>query len=402
MERRMEVVVGQPSVVAVGPPREKRWGFYQFPSFQQTRRGELVVSFQVADDSHDDAGERHPFPHLVTHDAGRTWEPLADPGAIQTARVLADGTEIQAIPGPKRAAKQLGIQPVCEHHPDHYGNQFDLYRYDDLPDDMKGIRTLVRPPGGVPETVVAPLDFPGLLVSAYRLTNTSSGPVELEGNIYPLSLDLRSTACLEMPDGTLLYTCGFMRVDEQGALLPGMHHTYLLASEDRGRSWALRSTVAMIPQEAAYGLYEQTLTRLESGTLVCVMRSEEGGPPQDPRNLWISTSADGGHTWRKPWILNHFGVEPELLSLENGVTAVSYGRPGVEIRFSCDADGKVWTDPCVVRQGLGIADYHTTCGYTKLFATGPDRFLIAYSDFQHLNEDGQQRKAIKVREVVVR
>ena len=52
--------------------------------------------------------------------------------------------------------------------------------------------------------------------------------------------------------------------------------------------------------------------------------------------------------------------------------------------------------------GLGVADYQTTCGYTKLYATGPDRFLIVYSDFQHLDEGGQQCKAIKVREIVVR
>ena len=75
------------------------------------------------------------------------------------------------------------------------------------------------------------------------------------------------------------------------------------------------------------------------------MRSDEGGRPTDPHNLWISTSRDDGHTWAEPWILNHFGVLPQLLTLGNGVTAVSYGRPGVELRFCCDPEGKIWTRP---------------------------------------------------------
>jgi len=44
---------------------------------------------------------------------------------------------------------------------------------------------------------------------------------------------------------------------------------------------------------------------------------------------------------------------------------------------------------------------HACCGYTALLATGPDRFLLAYSGFKHTTEAGQQRKAIKVREIIV-
>ena len=42
-----------------------------------------------------------------------------------------------------------------------------------------------------------------------------------------------------------------------------------------------------------------------------------------------------------------------------------------------------------------------SCGYTGLLATGPDSFLVIYSDFQHRNEAGEIRKSIKVREVTV-
>jgi hypothetical protein len=42
-----------------------------------------------------------------------------------------------------------------------------------------------------------------------------------------------------------------------------------------------------------------------------------------------------------------------------------------------------------------------SCGYTSLLATGPDRFLIIYSDFKYAAPAGETRKAIKVREVLV-
>ena len=43
----------------------------------------------------------------------------------------------------------------------------------------------------------------------------------------------------------------------------------------------------------------------------------------------------------------------------------------------------------------------STCGYSKLWATGPDRFLVLYSDFDHEHTDGDIHKAIKVKHVQV-
>jgi len=398
-EPPIRVVFGDPSVVVMAPPEEKRWGFYQFPSFGQTTEGELVVRCQVADDSHAGAGERHPSPHFVTHDGGKTWKPMEKSARLRHGRMLRNGLEIGSVGRAKRLARELGIRPVHERFRCHYGSQFDLYRYGDLPDDLKGVKTFLRKPDGQVEQFVAPVEAPGILLAAYRRTGTSSGPVELEGHIFPLRFDLNSTRCLELPDGTLLYVCSFIRVDDQGKVMPGQAHSHVLASEDGGRSWKLRAVVPMIPDKAPWGLYEQTLTRLPSGVLVCVMRSEEGGPPTDPRNLWITRSKDGGRTWEEPSVLNHFGVEPELLTLAGGVTAVAYGRPGVELRFCCDPEGKIWSRPYVVHQGTAVARPDTTCGYTKLFSTGPDRFLIVYSDFRHRDKQGTQRKTIKVREV---
>lgn len=43
-----------------------------------------------------------------------------------------------------------------------------------------------------------------------------------------------------------------------------------------------------------------------------------------------------------------------------------------------------------------------SCANTDIVITGADRFLIAYSNFEHLDVKGRQCKAIKVQEAVVR
>jgi len=42
-----------------------------------------------------------------------------------------------------------------------------------------------------------------------------------------------------------------------------------------------------------------------------------------------------------------------------------------------------------------------SCANLDIAITGPDRFLVAYSDFQHKDADGRTCKAIKVREISV-
>ena len=386
----VKVEIGEPVVVTMGPSKERRWGFYQFPHFWQTKKGELVATCHVGDDSHDDAGERQPSPYFITHDSGKTWEKFTDKDALQHARVLGDGTQIRSVERQKRPAKEIGLNPV---HKYSRGCTSNLYLYEDLPEEMKGIKLFIRKPGSnTEEEVIAPLEMPRLCIGAMTLTRTSKGWVKLAGNIHPLVLELTWTECLELSDGTLCYTIKAVRMDEKNNVLPGQSQMYLLASTNKGRSWQLRSTVAYIPDQAQWGLHEPTLTCLKNGTLVCVMRSDEG---KDPRNLFISISKDDGFTWSKPYVLNHFGVEPELLTLENGVTVVSYGRPGVELRFSYDGNGEKWTKPYI------IYPRQTTCGYTKLWATGPDRFLIIYSDFDHKDNEGEIHKAIKVKEVQI-
>jgi hypothetical protein len=94
------------------------------------------------------------------------------------------------------------------------------------------------------------------------------------------------------------------------------------------------------------------------------------------------------------------GVLPRLLRLTNGVIVLSSGCPGVQLRFCADGGGTTWSKPLELLPYANEKE-QVSCGYTFLLATGPDSFLIIYSDFKYPTPAGQIRKAIKVCEVIV-
>ena len=55
-------------------------------------------------------------------------------------------------------------------------------------------------------------------------------------------------------------------------------------------------------------------------------------------------------------------VDPTLLRLGNGVIAVSYGRPGLHLRFSIDGKGQYWSNKTTI-----LTKYGRTDGKTYVF-----------------------------------
>jgi len=126
--------------------------------------------------------------------------------------------------------------------------------------------------------------------------------------------------------------------------------------------------------------------------------------------MYIVYSKDMGKTWSQPKKITDYGVFPQLLKLKNGVIVLSYGRPGIYLRFSTD-NGKTWGPPITLHgvkpEGLTLSKYRKiryqdTCGYTGLLAIGSDKFLIVYSDTTYYDKKGNLRKRIIVREVDVK
>ena len=98
--------------------------------------------------------------------------------------------------------------------------------------------------------------------------------------------------------------------------------------------------------------------------------------------------------------LGKMGVMPDLRTLDCGVMALSYGRPGVRLTFSLDGTGKEWTTPISIIEGDHNIYAHS-CGYTMMMPLDESSFLLTYSDFKYPHPGGGTCKAILVRKVTV-
>jgi hypothetical protein len=181
---------------------------------------------------------------------------------------------------------------------------------------------------------------------------------------------------------------------------------FFYRSIDNGHSWKLQGRIPYEPDLAndpngakrmALGFTEPGFEVLSDGTFLCVLRTTDG---LGNSPMYLSHSADQGKTWTKPKAFTPTGVLPQLLQLKNGVTVLASGRPGMQLRFSFKSNGEKWTDPFEMLPYEGEKDA-VTCGYPDLLATGPDSFLLIYSDFRYQTPDHEIRKAIKIRQITV-
>lgn len=111
---------------------------------------------------------------------------------------------------------------------------------------------------------------------------------------------------------------------------------------------------------------------------------------------------DGGKTWSVPKKFTPNGILPILSCLNNGVVALSSGRPGVQLRFNIDGDGEVWTEPIEMVSYMNGTKYdiYASCGYTSILPIDDNSFYLVYSDFKTTNKEGD-RKAIILRKVEI-
>jgi hypothetical protein len=271
------------------------------------------------------------------------------------------------------------------------GAEYPLYKLDDLQPKLRTVR-LMRIPAGSTESKSEQASLYDPVALRYSVHGLF--PIVWWG-------DLRLA-----PDGSILagvYPCSMLR--EDGSVDPKVH-VFFYRSTDSGHSWKIQGRILYQPDlkadpvgEKRDGFGEPAFLVLADGSLLCVMRTTDGlgiGP------MYASRSSNLGKTWSRPKVIAPNGVKPELLRLDNGVLVLSSGRLGVQLRFSADGKGKQWTAPYELVPVTSKDVKADSCGYTSLLATGPDRFLIAYSHFKHDTGGGQTHKAILVREVEVR
>lgn len=385
----VKVRFGEPVTVAVAP-KPVGWGQYQFPTITRWQDGVLCAKFSVSADSIKSYGAAPGG--RISRDAGKTWSPLGGEDGYRGLPLPNGDSIVITTPKAIPVASLKLPKPVGSASDTYNSNAPQLYRLQDLPSELQTVR-LNRMAKGSNEWV--PEQAQLIDPQALRYSLDDLFPIIWWG-------DVRVA-----PDGSLLAGVypGYMRRDD-GTADP-KDHTFFYRSTDNGRSWVIQGRIlyqadlkADPKGDKRMGFTEPAFEILADGSLICVMRTSDGagnGP------MYLSRSTDLGKTWSKPRAFTENGVLPKLLRLDNGVLVLSSGRPGVQVRFSTDGKGESWTEPfeMVPRDGDNATFGADTCGYTSLLATGPDTFIIAYSDFKHETKDGP-RKAILIREIQVR
>ena len=162
-----------------------------------------------------------------------------------------------------------------------------------------------------------------------------------------------------MPDGRLLWGIISRERKPQNSLIG------VVESTDGGRTFRYLANLCTDVYGEVGEPREPGLALLPSGELVAAVRCSP---------MIFVGSSDGGHTWSAPRKLAHAGMCPQLLRLENGVLACSYGtRRYMHVMASWDGRGREWSKPLVIYEGQ-------TGGYSNLQALGPDRFRICYQE----------------------
>lgn len=424
-----------PVTVAVSPPEYGRdpagrwWGFFQFPDLWRGRDGTLYLAVNVGADS--EAGRHEPTQFYASSDGGAVWRRIAYEDTNRTPEIVAlpAGRQIafdrehylyhfaSLSPDACRPSidpEALGVKPVTGPFGDGYRvNEYLYYRYGDLPASVRQFPMAVRQNAASPwQETTGTIEWPDIylrvLTRAMWWDDNSGG--QPTWRAFAPRLDLpKPRAVTVLPDGVLLWALA-----SQHTAVPRRYDVVsCLASSDGGRTWRLRGMIAdALDTSWGYGAGEQALARMPNGDLLCVMRTKMSNEAADTHFLAAARSTDNGHTWTRQAPLAEFSVTPHLLTLESGIVALLYGRPGVHVRASAD-NGLTWSEsqPLVgpdERDLLArpLAEWWAvrhdfSCANTSVVVTGPDRFLVAYSDFQHVNAAGERCKAIEVREVTV-
>lgn len=379
-----------PVVVAVATKQEG-WGYFQFPGLYRSAGGLLVATWSMQADSEASYGSGGSG-FMLSSDNGKTWYSSGQsaPGGGTGLLIPATGERINISTPASLNVNNLQLPAPVATNMESTGKKFTYYRMAELPAALQGCYISRSDRDGRATLIHASLDDPG----AVRYASGDLFPVVWWGDMKLL------------PDNSIvagIYPMFYER--ESGGVYPSGVSFY--RSTDLGTSWKILAKIPYIPdltvdpngnQRVAFGFTEPTFEILSDGTFLCVMRTDDG---IGRTAMYLSRSSDQGVTWSQPQACTPAGVLPKLLQLENGILVLASGRPGAQIRFSLDGKGEKWTDPFEMVPFNDANDVTASCGYTKLLATGPDSFLVIYSDFRYLNSYNEERKAIKIREIKV-
>lgn len=383
----LKLQFSEPIVVAVASKPEK-WGYFQFPSIDRPDNKSIHIRWRLNEDAMEAYGS-HKNGEAKSVDGGKHFQIIPGTDNPFTDLILSNGERLSIhTPKPIPASSVQLPKPIGGSMDTYSKSTTQYYRMEEMPEIAQKIYFDRRSTGSEWKTEPA------------TLKDSQAARYQLRGNL-PIIWwgDLHLAKDKSIVAG--VYPGFYVKPD--GSADP-FHHVFFYRSVDNGRNWNIQGRIfytadlSVDPSgEKRMGYTEPAYEVLPDGSMICVMRTTDGignGP------MYVSRSTDNGATWTKPAVMTPSGVLPRLLQLKNGVLVLASGRPGVQLRFSNDGKGEIWSDPFEMLPWIDYKD-QVSCGYTGLLPTGPDRFMVVYSDFRFINDTGEIRKAIKTREVIV-
>lgn len=393
-----KITLAEPTVIVVAE-KPYSWGYYQFPTIARLKDGSLHAEWSM----HADAIESYGLNLVgssISKDGAKTWTRGEPDSSLITGYELPNGDMIKVFdPKPIKVSELKMPEPIGKTNFKYRKTNFTFYRLKDMPDGRNGVYIKRLAKGSDKwKLEQASLDDP----KGVRYSSRDLVPVVWWGDIH--TMKDKSLVAGVYPG---YYLKDNQEVDKQMAVV-------FYRSTDNGHSWKVQGRIPFTPDVTVDSMFkdrigysEPAYEVLEDGTLLCVIRSADGdgvtnGVGNGP--MYATRSTDMGKTWTTPQVIAGAGALPRLLRLQNGVTALSSGRPGVQLRFTKTGMNDSWTDPfeMLPYESKSMQEqYLVSCGYTGLLATGKNSFLVIYSDFRYKNAAGEERKTIKIREVIV-
>ncbi len=385
----VKVAAGDPVVVAVSEIGEERWGFHQFPALMRFPDGTIVLMYADAADASETHGE--PAPAFASSDDGRTWMPFrGDPQPIRPHFSMSEVFNGEYLVMPSQRYLDISgtdiVMPEPRSEATVYGT-VRSYHTSEMPIEVQEYFHNIPAKRWTPSTGKWSDD-----TVEYDMTNHLTWK-RSDSTVLPRTFFEHS---LLKHDNELLYADSRVRYAMPDGTIAPKGASHLMVSTDNGHSFKRRSVISADPSGSDI-MAEPHLCRTADGDLVCAVRKTD----QDQKPMVLTWSDDDGHTWTKPKEVFEFGVWPCLQLMGNRILVLSYGRPGVHMRFAADGRGLEWSDAVTLIEGDHAEYVKHSCGYTSILALLDDTFLIAYSDFLHVDSGGNRRKAILVKEVKV-